>query len=87
MRITGAVGAASNCGRSGPARGPLAAELVQGAEKVLTDAGTANQAAQVSHLFTTNAHGDQISIGMVEIERNPVVVRADEARAKRQPVD
>ena len=31
--------------------------LIQDAEKVLTDEGRADQAAQVSHFFTTNAPG------------------------------
>src|SRR5438132_14246504 len=55
-------------------------ELIQGAEKVLTDAGRADQAAQVSHLFTTNDPGDQISIGMTEFIRNLAIVSANDAK-------
>jgi hypothetical protein len=56
------------------------AELVQGAEKVLTAEGKPDLAAQVSHLFTTNDPGDQISIGMTEFMRNLDRARAADIR-------
>ena len=54
--------------------------LIQGAEKVLTDGGKADQAAQVRKLFTANDVGDQISIGMTELIRNLGLARAADAR-------
>ena len=54
--------------------------LIDGAEKVLTDEGKPDQAAQVSHLFTTNDPGDEISIGMTEFIRNLAIVRANDAK-------
>ena len=44
--------------------------MVGGAERVLTEAGRADQAAQVEKLFTTVLPGDQHSLGMVELELN-----------------
>src|SRR6267154_820966 len=71
---------------AGQDQGEFIAELVQGAEKVLTDAGGADQAAQVSHLFTTNDPGDQISIGMTEFIRNLARARvADVKRIENDP--
>jgi hypothetical protein len=62
------------------------AELVQGAEKVLTDEGKPDLAAQVSHLFTTNDPGDRISIGMTEFMRNLARARvADVKRIENDP--
>jgi hypothetical protein len=63
-------------------------ELIQGAEKVLTDEGRPDLAAQVSHLFTTNAPGDKISIGMTEFELNLARARLDDAEnAAKHPDD
>jgi hypothetical protein len=62
-------------------RADYVSALIQGAEKVLTDEGRPDLAAQVSHLFTTNDPGDQISIGMTEFIRN--LARARVADAKR----
>ena len=56
------------------------AELVQGAEKVLTDEGKPDLAGQVSHLFTTNAPGDQISIGMTEFYLNLALLRVEDVK-------
>jgi hypothetical protein len=55
--------------------------LVQGAEKVLTDEGRSDLAAQVERLFTTTLPGDAHTIGSVEFESN--LARAREADAKR----
>src|ERR1019366_2541961 len=56
------------------------AELVQGAEKVLTDAGKADQAAQVSKLFTTLLGNDQASLGLVEFNSNLARARLADAQ-------
>jgi len=56
------------------------AELVQGAEKVLTDEGKPDLAAQVSHLFTTNAPNINISIGMQQFMVNLAVARLADAK-------
>ena len=62
--------------------------LIQDAEKVLTDEGRADQAAQVSHLFTTNAPGANISIGMAEFMRNLARLRvADVENVQKNPKD
>lgn len=55
--------------------------LVQGAQKVLTDAGRSDLAAQVEHLFTTTLPGDKFTLGIVEFESNLALAR--EADAKR----
>ena len=56
--------------------------LVQGAEKVLTDEGRSDLAAQVEHLFTTTEPGDKF---MVSAWLNLRAIRAGarEADAKR----
>ncbi|HEX3912703.1 MAG TPA: hypothetical protein VHW71_04285 [Steroidobacteraceae bacterium] len=46
------------------------AELIQGAEKVLTDEGKPDLSARVSKLFTTRLGNDQISVGMTEFSIN-----------------
>jgi hypothetical protein len=62
------------------------AELVQGAEDVLTDAGRADQAAQVKKLFTTYLGNDRISVGLVEFNKNLVRARvADEQNVEKDP--
>lgn len=55
------------------------AELVQGAEKVLTDDGRPDDAAKVSHLFTTNAPNSNISIGMSQFMVTLAVLRVKDA--------
>ena len=67
---------------AGPDQDEYVAELVQGAEKVLTDEGRPDLAAQVSHLFTTKTPDAKIdiSIGMAEFERNLAIVRLDDAK-------
>ena len=56
------------------------ADLVQGAEKVLTDAGKADQAAKVSKLFTTLLGNDQASVGLVEFNSNLARTRLADAQ-------
>ena len=53
--------------------------LVGGAEQVLKDSGRPDQAAQVEKLFTTTVPGDQITVGMGELELNMSVVRQADA--------
>jgi len=61
-------------------------ELIQGAEKVLTDEGRPDLAAQVSHLFTTNAPDGNISIGMSDFMLTLAKARlADAQRAEKKP--
>jgi hypothetical protein len=61
-------------------------ELIQGAEKVLRDEGKPDLAAQVSHLFTTNTSGADVSIGMAEFLRNLARARvADAKNVARDP--
>lgn len=63
-------------------------DLVVGAEKVLTDEGRPDLAAQVKHLFTTKNPGDADVIGMVEFETNLALVRLDDAKnAEKHPND
>lgn len=62
------------------------AELVQGAEKVLTDEGKPDLAAQVSYLFTTNAPNSNISIGMSQFMVTLALARvADVKRVEKDP--
>jgi hypothetical protein len=62
------------------------AELVQGAEKVLTDEGKPGLAAQISHLFTTNAPNSDISIGMSQFMVTLALARvADVKRIENDP--
>ncbi len=61
-------------------------ELIQGAEKVLTDEGRPDLATQVSHLFTTNAPDGNISIGMSQFMLTLAKARlADAQRAEKDP--
>jgi hypothetical protein len=64
---------------TGADRDEYIAELVQGAEKVLTDAGKADQSAQV-RLFTTNLGNDKISVGVAEFYRNLARARVIDAQ-------
>jgi hypothetical protein len=69
-----------------PDQGEYIAELVQGAEKVLTEVGKPDQAAQIHQLFTTKKNpGDEISLGMAEFEMN--LARARVADVKRVESD
>jgi hypothetical protein len=63
-------------------------DLIVGAEKVLTDEGKSDLAAQVKHLFTTKDPGDADVIGMVEFERNLAIFRLNDAKhAETNPND
>ena len=55
-------------------------DLIVGAEKVLSDKGRSDLAAQVKHLFTTRNAGDADVIGMLEFERNLAILRENDAR-------
>ncbi len=62
------------------------ADLIDGAEKALTDQGRPDLSAQISTLFTTNIGGDKFSIGSVEFNRNLAAARvADAERAAQDP--
>ena len=62
------------------------ADLVEGAEKVLTSIGNSDQAARVSKLFTTNLGNDKISIGSAEFNRNLALARVTDAeRVAKDP--
>jgi len=62
--------------------------LINGAEKILTDEGRPDLAAQVERLFTTKDPGDADTIGMVEFIRNLAIVRVDDAKnAAEHPND
>jgi hypothetical protein len=62
--------------------------LINGAEKILTDEGRPDLAAQVEHLFTTKDPGDADTIGMVEFIRNLALLRvADAKNAQENPKD
>lgn len=55
---------------AGPDQDEYIADLVEGAEKVLTAEGRIDLSGQVSKLFTTHLGNDQISLGMGEFMRN-----------------
>jgi hypothetical protein len=57
------------------------AGLIQGAEKVLTDAGKPDLAAQVKHLFTTKDPDLGEIIGMVEFEGKLGIMREFDAQS------
>ena len=60
------------------------ADLIEGAEKALTDEGRPDLAAQISKLFTTNIGGDKVSVGSAEFTRNLAAARvADAERAAK----
>ena len=61
-------------------RNEYVAELVQGTEKVLTDAGKPDQAAKVSKLFTTYLGNDRSSVGVVEFTSNLARARLADAQ-------
>jgi hypothetical protein len=54
--------------------------LVQGAEKVLTDEGRTDLAAQINKLFLTRLGNDKMTLGMIEFERNLALTRLDDAK-------
>jgi len=60
---------------AGPDQDEYIAELIQGAEKVLTDEGKPDLSAKVNKLFTTRLGNDQISVGMTEFSINLVRAR------------
>ena len=61
-------------------------ELISGAEKVLTDEGKPDLAAQVEHLFTTNPSDSNTSIGMNDFMITLAKARlADAQRALKDP--
>jgi hypothetical protein len=67
-------------------RAEYVSELIQGAEKVLTDEGKADQAEQVATLFRTNAQDGNISIGMSDFMITLAKARlADAKRALQDP--
>jgi hypothetical protein len=68
-------------------RADYVSELIHGAERVLTDEGRPDLAAQVSHLFTTNAPGANISIGMAEFMRNLARLRVADAEKSQRSAD
>jgi hypothetical protein len=54
--------------------------LIDGAEKVLTDEGKPDLAAQVEHLFTTKNPGDTDTIGMIAFETSLATLRVLDAK-------
>ena len=67
-------------------RAKYVSELIQGAGKVLTDAGNADQAEKIENLFTTNAPGGHTSIGMSQFMLDLAKARlADAQRALQDP--
>lgn len=63
-------------------------DLIVGAEKILTDDGKPDLAAEVKHLFTTKDPGDADTIGMVEFERNLALARVtDTKNVEKNPKD
>jgi hypothetical protein len=62
------------------------ADLIEGAEKVLTDEHRPDLSAKVSRLFTTRLGNDQISVGMGEFQRNLARARlADVQNVAKNP--
>jgi hypothetical protein len=61
-------------------QGRYVGQLVGGAERTLTEAGHADQAAQVEKLFTTKDPGDKDSHGIIEFEMNLALAREADAR-------
>ena len=67
-------------------RAEYVSELIQGAEKVLTAEGRADQAEQVAYLFRTNAPDGKLSIGMSDFMITLAKARlADSQRALQDP--
>jgi hypothetical protein len=67
-------------------RAEYVSELIQGAEKILTDEGKEDQAEKVAYLFRTNAPDGSISIGMSDFMITLAKARlADAQRALQDP--
>jgi hypothetical protein len=67
-------------------RAEYVSELIQGAEKVLTDEGRSDQAEQVATLFRTDAPDGNISIGMSDFLITLAKARlADAQRTLQEP--
>lgn len=62
-------------------RAEYVSELIQGAEKVLTDEGKSDQAERVRKLFATNAPNSNISIGMSQFMVTLAVLRLNDAKS------
>lgn len=54
--------------------------LLTGAQQVLTDAGSPDQAAQVQKLFTEKLAGEDIPLGLIEFESNLDIARVADAK-------
>jgi hypothetical protein len=61
-------------------QGDYVALLLQGAQKILVDAGKGDQAVKLNKLFSDVHPGDQLSIGMLELESNIDNVRLLDAQ-------
>jgi hypothetical protein len=70
--------------KMGPAGDRYVADLVETAEKALTDAGRSNDAARVSKLFTTNAPNSKESIGMQQFYMTLALARVHDAKHGEQ---
>jgi hypothetical protein len=67
-------------------QGEYIADLIQGAEDVLNDAGQRDQSGKLRHLFVDIAPKDDASLGMAELTVNLAAVRAAEvSRQTRDP--
>ena len=60
-------------------QGDYVALLLQGAQKILVDAGKGDQAVKLNRLFSEVPPGNQMSIGMLEFEANLANVRVLDA--------
>ena len=65
---------------AGPDQDEYVAELIQGAEQILTDEGKPDLSAKVSKLFTTRLGNDQISVGITEFSINLARARLIDAQ-------
>ena len=67
-------------------KGEYVGLLVGGAEQAFKDEGRADLAATIEELFTKTLPGDQITLGMVEFQRNLGRARvADPERVAKEP--
>lgn len=67
-------------------QGEYIADLIQGTEKVLNNAGQRDQSQKLHHLFADIAPKDDASLGMAELTVNLAAVRAAEvSRQARDP--
>lgn len=62
-----------------PDQGDYVALLLQGAQKILVDAGKHDDLAKLNKLFSDVRPGDQVSIGILEFETNLANVRVLDA--------